>query len=343
MPKKKKNLFADYFVSWFETYKKDSLRKVTKDKYEIMRKQIADSELGNTPIDKVTRKVAQKYIDDYGKTHRKKTAYDNRARLKACMADAVIDGYAKSNPFQRVEVKYMDQTFTTQQLMDLRDKKKTLTMSEYNQFKIFLEFTIKGFLKKEPTISWNQKKRVGVCKQIQLVIIYVALKTGMRYSEILGLTWKDINFDNKEINVNKTWGYKNNYGIDFEMTKNLGSIRKVPVDEKSLEFIVSFKEWQKDKKVETEKNTLFIEKGKRHFNSTINRDLETLLKSCHIEPITIHKLRHTHASILLAQGIDANVVAKRLGHSDTSMIQRVYGHVIEEREEEDNERIMQLL
>lgn len=338
--------FADYFLNWFEKYKQNSVRRVTQNKYMIIQKQLSESKVGNTEMKKITRKLAQEYIDDYGETHRKKSAYTNRAHLKACFNDAIIDGDAKINPFAAVEVKYLDQQYDVQQLLELHNKKKTLTMVEYNKLKIFLEIWLKNAFVRSPFYTWGKyvtHEGRATAKQIQLLIIYVALKTGARYSEILGLTWEDVLFDTEELGFDKTWDYKNYTKGKFERTKNISSIRKVQVDEDTLAILRFYQEWLNKYEIETELNTLFIEKDKRFFNSTINKTLEVACNQCQIEPITIHKLRHTHASILLTQGIDEHVVAKRLGHSDTTMLHRVYGHLVEETEREDNERIMQLL
>ena len=71
--------------------------------------------------------------------------------------------------------------------------------------------------------------------------------------------------------------------------------------------------------------------------------LKSILKELDIEPITVHKLRHTHASILLADNVPIQRVAKRLGHTDTNMIRKVYGHLLKETEEDGNRMIANLL
>ncbi|WP_348820859.1 tyrosine-type recombinase/integrase [Lactococcus garvieae] len=74
--------------------------------------------------------------------------------------------------------------------------------------------------------------------------------------------------------------------------------------------------------------------------SSIQRSLKAALSACDIkENLSIHGLRHTHASILLYQGIDIMTVAKRLGHSSTLITQNVYAHIIKELEVRDSEKI----
>lgn len=78
-------------------------------------------------------------------------------------------------------------------------------------------------------------------------------------------------------------------------------------------------------------------------NGTINLFLREIFNKLNIEPISLHKLRHTQASILIAQKVSLQVVAKRLGHTDTSMIQRIYGHLLESVEEEENKKLLELI
>lgn len=337
--------FAKYFYKWYQLYRKEGLRKVTQNKYEDAYKKLVNTKLGKTELKKVNRKIAQEYMDWYGSTRRKATVYDHRAYLKACMSDAVADGDAKINPFGRIQLHYVDQKFSTEKMLELRDQKKTLSFEEYKTFKNYLEFTIRKYLKEEPIRNWNLKvkneRKKNSVKQIHMMIIYVALKTGARFSEIVGLTWKDISFNDQVIKINKTWAYKYT-NVTFEKTKNLGSIREIPVDQDFMDLMKLFKKWSWEH-IETDENTLFIETKVAMHDSTINKTLEVLLKECGIERLTLHKLRHTQASILLAEGIDEHVVAKRLGHTDTTMIHRVYGHLVKEREDEDNERILKLL
>ena len=81
----------------------------------------------------------------------------------------------------------------------------------------------------------------------------------------------------------------------------------------------------------------------RVFNSTINYHLKALCTKANIPIITIHSLRHTHASLLLFAGVSIASVATRLGHSSMTTTQETYLHIIQELENQDNEKIMKHL
>ena len=81
----------------------------------------------------------------------------------------------------------------------------------------------------------------------------------------------------------------------------------------------------------------------RVFNSTINKRLEALCKKASVPTITIHGLRHTHASLLLFAGVSIASVARRLGHSSMTTTQETYLHIIQELENQDNDKIIRHL
>lgn len=88
---------------------------------------------------------------------------------------------------------------------------------------------------------------------------------------------------------------------------------------------------------------IFIIEGKRVFNSSINKVLEKHCIDCNIPIISIHGLRHTHASLLLYEGVSIASVAKRLGHANTTTTQETYLHIIKELENKDNDKVLHTL
>lgn len=149
-------------------------------------------------------------------------------------------------------------------------------------------------------------------------IIYLIVYTGMRKSEALGLTWQDVQFDEGYIFIKQS-RVTTASGELVADTKTASSTRIVQVPEKVLrmlkqlnksnEFVFSFKS-----------RTL----GKM-FTRFINN------YKC-IPTITLHKLRHTHATILLNNNIDIKSISARLGHSETSTTLNIYSHVLKEND-----------
>lgn len=170
--------------------------------------------------------------------------------------------------------------------------------------------------------------------------IMLAAKTGLRYSEILGLTPADFDWNNQTLTVNKTWDYKTSAG--FQKTKTPSSVRTIRID---WQIVGQFKPLIQDL---PQDEPIFIEKFengtyKRPFNSTINNFLAAKCKKLGITVITMHALRHTHASVLLAEGVSVHAISKRLGHSNVGVTQETYTHVLDELQRKDDEKMFSVL
>ena len=164
--------------------------------------------------------------------------------------------------------------------------------------------------------------------------ILLVAKTGMRFSEALALTPKDFDFSHQSLSINKTWDYKGEGG--FLPTKNKSSVRKIQID---WQTVVQFSELLKGM---PDDKPIFISKEKV-YNSTVNDILERHCKKAKIPVISVHGLRHTHASLLLFAGVSIGSVARRLGHASMTTTQKTYLHIIHELENQDVDLVMRSL
>ena len=155
----------------------------------------------------------------------------------------------------------------------------------------------------------------------------------MRFSEALALTPKDFDFTHQSLSINKTWDYKENGG--FLPTKNQSSVRKIQID---WQTVVQFSELLKEL---PQDSPIFV--NKVVFNSTVNEILRRKCKNAGVPVISIHGLRHTHASLLLFAGVSIASVARRLGHASMTTTQKTYLHIIHELENQDVDLVMRLL
>ena len=155
----------------------------------------------------------------------------------------------------------------------------------------------------------------------------------MRFSEALAITPNDFDFSKQSLSINKTWDYKSGYG--FMPTKNQSSIRKIQIDwQLIIQFSTLVKNLPKDEPIFVSGNI---------YNSTANDILSRHCKSVDIPIISIHGLRHTHASLLLFAGVSIASVAQRLGHSSMTTTQKTYLHIIKELENKDVDLVMRSL
>lgn len=168
---------------------------------------------------------------------------------------------------------------------------------------------------------WN-----NICIERQSwYIILFSMYTGARFGECLGLTWDCVDFDKKTIRIEKGFDY--HFTHDFTEGKTKNSKRTITVPKKLLKLLSTLP--RTNDKVFTTIS-----------NNAVNKALKRALKQIGVDKhVTFHAIRHTHASILLSQGVQLLSVSKRLGHADSTITLQTYAHVIKELEQEDNEKI----
>lgn len=310
MAKRKEILFCDYYEEWIETYKVGAIADVTLSKYYIVAKYLREV-CPKLLISDFTRQDYQKILNEYSKTHEKQTVMDFHHHVKAAIRDAVHDGLLEKDPTYRVVLKGKEPT----------RKKKTKFLQKNELQKLLQSLDLNDELGSD----W---------------FLLIIAKTGMRYAEALALTPDDFDWANVTVTIDKTWDYKTNKG--FKKTKTQSSVRTIAID---WQIVGQFKPLIQDLPGD---EPIFIEKDekgkyKRQFNSTINNYLASKCRALGITEISLHALRHTHASILLAEGVSIHTISARLGHADVGVTQETYAHVIDELQKKDDQKMMNVL
>lgn len=301
--RKKQILLHDYFAQWIEVYKEGAVRERTLDKYWLSHRHLQEIAPDLKLVD-TTRLEYQQILNSFAQTHEKATVMDFHHQLKAMLLDAYDEGYIQRDPTRKIVVKGKEPS-----------EKKTKYLNEFELKLLLRHLDLSTF----PNFDW---------------MILLIAKTGLRFSEALGLTKEDIDLEQQTINVDKTWDYKS-YTGSFKPTKNSSSVRKVSIDWKLA--------MQLNQVIQDFPNGEPIFAQKRVFNSTVNNLLKKHCEELNIPVISVHGLRHTHASLLLFAGVSIASVAKRLGHADMTTTQQTYLHIIQELENKDNTKIMQHL
>lgn len=309
MSRKKEMLFCDYYDEWVETYKEGAIASVTLDKYYNNGKKLREI-CPKLLVSDLNRREYQKIINEYGKTHEKQTVTDFHHQVKSCVKDMFYDGMVDKDPTYKCVIKGLPKK---------ERKKKYLQKSELQTLVHSLDLS-------EINRDW---------------MVLILAKTGLRYAEVLALTPNDFDFKNNLLTVDKTWNYKATTG-GFQSTKTNTSNRTIVLD---WQIVGQFQPMIKDL---PEDEPIFVPKNKngeykRMFNSTINNYLAKRCKDLGITVISAHALRHTHASILLAEGVSINSISNRLGHSDVTITQETYAHILDELKEKDNNKMMSIL
>lgn len=296
-------LFSEYFQQWIDIYKKGAIREATMAKYRMTQRWV-EKLMPELKVAELNRTAYQQLLNAYAKEHERQTTLDFHHQLKGAILDAVDDGLIERDPTRKAIIKGKTPRV-----------KKIKYLSQFELHTLISDLD----LKEEPNWDW---------------FILLVAKTGMRFSEALAITPGDFDFARQTLSISKTWDYKGESG--FLPTKNKSSVRKIQID---WQIVVKFSELIKGL---PEDQPIFVGESKI-YNSTVNDALTRHCRECGISEISIHGLRHTHASLLLFAGVSIASVARRLGHASMTTTQKTYLHIIQELENKDVDLVMRTL
>lgn len=191
------------------------------------------------------------------------------------------------------------------------------------------------------------------CKDTKIleIPINLFLFAGMRFGEISGLCWEDIDFDNNTLNINHNLVYdEKNKTFTMRTPKTDSGIRTIIVPDAVIKLLDNEKRRQTKlllqglfKKNEYNvvcMNTQFRYLSENNFLQSYKRFLKN---KCNLRYIRPHNLRHAHATLLLASGVDMKTVSERLGHSKIDITMNTYSHVLREMDQRASDNIERML
>ena len=324
MAKRHIKLFR-YYKEWISVWKSQKIRDVTYVKYEQVQRWLKE----NAPdlyLDKLTRTDVQKIVNKYGETHELETVKDFLHHIQAPLRDAAYEGWVARDPTYKVVASSQVKHKSTRQMY--------LEVDEVQRL--------------EKVLKKHYHPIADMCD--------FDLRTGLRFAEVLGLTPADVDFDKHTVYVNKTWNYKAGCDSDFMETKNKYSHRVITIDSQAEDdlrknmfgvsksepiFVKRWTSWKMTHRTRPPRKS--FKKYVAIHNATIDSYLSRLCKEAKVPRVTFHNLRHTHASLLIANGVSIQSVAKRLGHADTTTTQKTYIHLLDEMREKDNKQIVNIM
>lgn len=315
-PRPKRYMFKDIYDLWFQQHKQD-----VKESSAYIIKQLVNNYIlpafGSRFIDKITPAICQQAVNKWTKQRPK--SYKSLINYTRLIFDYayrldIID----NNPMQRVIVPRKKQAATNDNYY---------TKQELNQF-------------------------LDCCRADCKFKYYAAFRllaySGMRKGELLALTWADVSFSKSQISINKTVGY--NHGNIIQSTKTKNSTRVISMDSQTMAIL---KEWQARQRKDLFRlgyNALngcqLVFNGKRNkiLSSSILGDVMRNVQTKHdLKEITVHGLRHTHCSLLLAAGVPVNDVKDRLGHANIQTTLNIYAHVTKQQQKETADKFSQFM
>jgi len=188
---------------------------------------------------------------------------------------------------------------------------------------------------KEMTV-WNEdevNRFLDLAKEDPLFIVFhLALSTGMRQGEILGLRWRDVNFEKGLLRIQQTLSHDGKSFLSGAKTKS--SQRNVDITEKTLNLLGKLKRLRSKEKLRLgpayEDNDLVActQHGTPLNPANVRRSLSRLINNADVPKIRFHDLRHCHASLLLSKGVHPKIISERLGHSSIKITLDTYSHLL---------------
>ena len=303
--------FQTFADQWLEDYVKVNLRKSTYDLEKKYTFRIYPA-LGHLRLDKITSRDIQKFVNDLlangknrinGKPLSRKTVIHHLSFISNVFNYAIKMDMVSENPCKKVSVP-----------KGPKKEKEIYTLDEIKQI-----FTL---LENEPA-----KDRA---------FIVLAVYGGYRRGELLGLEWKDIDWDNSVVSIRRTSNYNVTHGTYTDTTKTKKSQRSTKFPPVVMNILKDLKAEQEKEREQlgdqwTDTDRLFVTwNGLPIHPNTHYKWFKAFCKRNNVRFCDLHSLRHLHASILIFSGVDPAAVSADLGHSAISTTTGTYVHMFQE-------------
>lgn len=306
-------LLGDFMKDWLQ-YKKSNVAESSFETYYYNLKNHINPGLGNIPLSKLKAQDVQKF---YQQLLSEKRLNHNTVRKIHSMLGNALDRAVKYEMINKNVVKLVESP---------KETKSEMKVWDLDQVKTFLAYSVESHL---------------------YIVYFIAINTGMRQGEILGLSWDSVDLENNIISVRQTLS---NYGKSIKATtKTSAGMRTITVPQELSNELKKHKLEQMKRRLMM--GTLYqdmnlvnaSELGTPINPSNLRRNFNIFIKKAGLPKIRFHDLRHTHATLLLKEEVNPKIVSERLGHADTRMTLDRYSHVLPNMQKETATKFGELL
>jgi len=316
--------FETFAEQWFEEYAKPMLRTRSIDRYKQYTGRTYTA-IGGLRLDKITPRHIQMFINNLqepnikssGGTLAPKTIRGYLSFISTIFDHAMKMDMLKDNPCRRVILPALKRKEHDCYSLEEAQTMLELLQKEPMQFQTFFTLTIYG---------------------------------GFRKGEMLGLEWKDIDFDSCVINICRTSLYSKQYGGTFtDTTKTEGSQRSLKLPVCVFDLLREYKTEQAKERLKHGDKWVYTDRlftswnGEPMGTSTPLKWLHDFLDRTGMRKVTVHSFRHLNASLLINAGVDVKTVSASLGHSETATTLNIYAHTFAQAQAKASDAVANVL
>ena len=284
--------FKDYVEEWV-SFRKRSTWANTAMSYRGYAEKHIIPKLGGYKVQEIDWRILQRFCDNLLKTHKCASVRKYMIVVSGALKDAMKDGVIDTNPADLVELPKKEERFEAH----------ALTKEEAN---MLLEASKDA---KEPLRA----------------AIMLGLCYGLRRSEVCGLRWIDIDFQQKTMRIRHTVTQNGDMILDEDHTKTKRSNRTLVLLDETIPYLKELLAKQKEAGLVMDKVVAWMN-GKKVQPNSITRMFNTFLRKRGMGHIRFHDLRHTAATLLANNGTQLKVLQNFLGHNDVKVTLGVYTH-----------------
>ena len=301
-----KTTLAEYLQRWLREYAQPNLSPRTVEGYESIIRQHLVPNLGNIPLTQVKPEYLQRYYSEMLSGGRcdgrgslnPVTVRQHHMVLHRALHIAVKWGLISRNPADAIDLPHCQRP----------------------EMHVMNEDNIKTFLEAAKSTPYY-------------VLFYMALFTGMRRSELLALRWCDVDLILGQISVNRSLHHLRDKSLVFRTPKTAKGRRTIALPPSAILVLKEHKEQQEQ--IRLMLGTLLVDDdlvfsqsdGRPLLPDTVSHAWAKLAQRTGLKGIRLHDARHSHASLMLKQGIHPKIVQERLGHASIQVTLDTYSHV----------------
>lgn len=311
----------DYIIYWLDNEGAKRLKSKSVELYSSVTEQHIKKEIGYLKLTDINHVILYKFLTKKQEFYSSSYVGSIKNILNNIFNAAIRDGIIHFNPMSTVKLN--SKAYSSKRVQD----KKALTKDEIDTL-------------------------LDISKGTRYYLpILISLQMGLRRSEVLGLTWDNIDFKKKTLTVDKILTDSKTKGLLLTSPKTESSVRTLKMTKEIIDTLKIYKDHQKD--MQSVYGDYYYSQADFVYcrddgspispNNSFTSSFRHFINKHVPFAVRFHDLRHTHATLLLEAGVNPKVIQERLGHANINTTLNIYSHVTKEMEDDSVDKFEKLL